>query len=350
MPSILNLPFQRPFDFHWQVDGEIAKVENNITKLKKKQQDLEEAAKKPPPEHGELRTQGTRPKNQSVAQLIYAENRRKASEAHKMLSSLGPAIDLPLYHQPSDTAVYLRNRTQFLAFRPRLLKFLRRRQKEKETRHRYLMSTYNKWMNEWGKRVSDLEKANNASSVATGTTVTATTTVAITSGGSTSTAAPTASGTTVIFHSFPFISICLFGFVCVLARACVCVFLIPCFTLVVCASPPSLVAATVDQLVDMILSLFIFFSWPRSSLIRCLAVRRSASFTRRYSQSCESREKTGKDSAGSVRVSNQMLTSKKSWTGFKNKRYCHMGLVWLLPLVSGACVWSDSRFEIEMEI
>jgi nuclear receptor co-repressor 1 len=185
------------------VDGEIAKVENNITKLKKKQQDLEEAAKKPPPEHGELRTQGTGPKNQSVAQLIYAENRRKAGEAHKMLASLGPAIDLPLYHQPSDTAVYLRNRTQFLAFRPRLLKFLRRRQKEKEGRHRYLMKTYNKWMNEWGKRVSDLEKANNVPSVvATGATVAATTTVAITSAGSsssTSTAAPTASAVTVLF-------------------------------------------------------------------------------------------------------------------------------------------------------
>ena len=173
-------------------------MENNITKLKKKQQDLEEAAKKPPPEHGELRTQGTGPKNQSVAQLIYAENRRKAAEAHKMLASLGPAIDLPLYHQPSDTAVYLRNRTQFLAFRPRLLKFLRRRQKEKEGRHRYLMLTYNKWMNEWGKRVSDLEKANNGPSVATGATATATTTVAITSGSSAAAAAPTASAAVVI--------------------------------------------------------------------------------------------------------------------------------------------------------
>jgi hypothetical protein len=62
------------------------------------------------------------------------------------------------------------------------------------------MKTYNKWMNEWGKRVSDLEKANNVPSVvATGATVAATTTVAITSAGSsTSTAAPTASGVTVM--------------------------------------------------------------------------------------------------------------------------------------------------------
>ena len=143
-------------------------MENNITKLKKKQQDLEEAAKKPPPEHGELRTTGARgPKNQSVAQVIYAENRRKAAEAHKTLAPLGPPVDLPLYHQPSDTAVYLRNRTQFLAFRPRLLKFLRRRQKEKEARHRYLTVTYNKWMNDWAKRVGELEKANMAASATT---------------------------------------------------------------------------------------------------------------------------------------------------------------------------------------
>lgn len=171
--------------------------------MKKKQQDLEEAAKKPPPEHGELRTQGTGPKNQSVAQLIYAENRRKAAEAHKMLATLGPAIDLPLYHQPSDTAVYLRNRTQFQAFRPRLLTFLRRRQKEKESRHRFLMVNYNKWMNEWVKRVSELEKANcsSSASAATGATTAATPSVAVTSSGNVTTAASTTAGATVmIFH------------------------------------------------------------------------------------------------------------------------------------------------------
>ena len=141
-------------------------MENSISKLKKKQQDLEEAAKKPPLEHAELRTHSTRPKNQSIAQLIYAENRRKAAEAHKILAPLGPDIELPLYHQPSDTAVYLRNRTQFLAFRPVLLKHLRRLQKEKEARNRYLTSTYTKWMNEWIKKVGELEKSNSVAPVA----------------------------------------------------------------------------------------------------------------------------------------------------------------------------------------
>lgn len=137
-------------------------------KLNKKQQDLEEAAKKPAGEHAELRTQGARPKNQSIAQLIYAENRRKAAEAHATLAQLGPPVDLPLYHQPSDTAAYLRNRSQFLAFRPRLLKFLRQRQQEKDNRHRYLTVTYNKWMNEWSKRVGELEKANIAAAATAG--------------------------------------------------------------------------------------------------------------------------------------------------------------------------------------
>lgn len=144
------------------MDREIAKVESTIAKLKKKQQDLEEAAKRPPAEHPELRTQGSRPKNQSIAQVIYADNRRKAAEAHKMLAQLGPPVDLPLYHQPSDTAVFSANRAQFQAFRPRLLKFLRRRQKEKEARHRYLTDTYNKYMSEWIKRINDIEKANSA--------------------------------------------------------------------------------------------------------------------------------------------------------------------------------------------
>lgn len=182
------------------MDREISKVENNITKLKKKQQDLEEAAKKPPPEHGELRTTGARgPKNQSVAQLIYAENRRKAAEAHKTLAPLGPPVDLPLYHQPSDTAVYLRNRTQFLAFRPRLLKFLRRRQKEKEARHRYLTVTYNKWMNEWVKKVSDMEKAsnnNNNAAASTASTAGAASTAAIPT--STAAGAAAAAGTSAV--------------------------------------------------------------------------------------------------------------------------------------------------------
>lgn len=34
--------------------------------------------------------------------------------------------------------------------------------------------------------------------------------------------------------------------------------------------------------------------------------------------------------------------------GLQEQEVLPHGLVWLLPLVSGACVWSDSRFEIEI--
>lgn len=178
------------------MDREIAKVESTILKLKKKQTDLEEAAKRPPAEHAELRTQGSRPKNQSIAQVIYAENRRKAAEAHKTLSLLGPPVDLPLYHQPSDTVVFSANRAQFLAFRPRLLKFLRRRQKEKEARHRYLTDTYNKYMNEWIKRINEVEKANSAQANASGPAVSSASTVPANAGAS-APAAPTPAGANV---------------------------------------------------------------------------------------------------------------------------------------------------------
>lgn len=61
-----------------KVDREIAKAESQIIKLKKKQQELEEAANKPLEAPGIKRPveeQSQQPKHQSLAQKIYAENR-----------------------------------------------------------------------------------------------------------------------------------------------------------------------------------------------------------------------------------------------------------------------------------
>jgi predicted nucleic acid-binding Zn-ribbon protein len=55
-----------------KVDREILKAESQIAKLKKKQQELEDATNKPLSDSNE---EIERPKNQSVAQVIYAENR-----------------------------------------------------------------------------------------------------------------------------------------------------------------------------------------------------------------------------------------------------------------------------------
>ena len=59
-----------------KVDREILKAESQIAKLKKKQQELEDAANKPMSDSSD---ELERPKNQSVAQVIYAENRVSGS-------------------------------------------------------------------------------------------------------------------------------------------------------------------------------------------------------------------------------------------------------------------------------
>lgn len=92
-----------------KVDREIAKAESVIAKLKKKQQELEEAANKTSSDPNEDEDQEEeRPK--SIAQIVYAENRKRAHQSQQSLSKLAPLNDLPLYNQPSDTDVYYENR------------------------------------------------------------------------------------------------------------------------------------------------------------------------------------------------------------------------------------------------
>ena len=58
-----------------KVDREIAKTESQIAKLKKKYQEQEEHANKPLSDTNEDSVEEKQPKNQSIAQIIYAENR-----------------------------------------------------------------------------------------------------------------------------------------------------------------------------------------------------------------------------------------------------------------------------------
>lgn len=59
-----------------KVDRDIAKTESQIAKLKKKYQEQEEHAKKPLSEdEGRFSEEDDKPKNQSIAQIIYAQNR-----------------------------------------------------------------------------------------------------------------------------------------------------------------------------------------------------------------------------------------------------------------------------------
>ncbi|XP_046570749.1 LOW QUALITY PROTEIN: uncharacterized protein LOC124278997 [Haliotis rubra] len=144
-----------------RVDREITKVEQNIMKLKKKKQALEEETSKPKKEKPvtpELAMPET--KHQSIAQIIYAENRKKAEEAHKTLDKLGPKVELPLYHQPSDTAIYHENKKKFQVFKKRLILHLKKRNQARKIRERYLTERYDQLMQRWLKKMERLE--NNA--------------------------------------------------------------------------------------------------------------------------------------------------------------------------------------------
>jgi hypothetical protein len=140
-----------------KVDREIAKAESQITILKKKEKELEEIANKPSVK-SEVE-EDAQPKHQSLPQKIYAENRKKAQNAHAKLDSLGPKVEWPLYNQPSDTAVYHENKRKHLAFKSRLLEYFKKRHAEKSARNAYLTETYSKLMQEWVRKVDKIESS-----------------------------------------------------------------------------------------------------------------------------------------------------------------------------------------------
>ncbi|XP_025090723.1 nuclear receptor corepressor 1-like isoform X5 [Pomacea canaliculata] len=141
-----------------KLEGEITSVEQQIQKLKKKERQLDAQASKGPeekPASPEIPT--TETKNQSIAQIIYAENRRKSEAAHKALDHLGPKIELPLYHQPTDTPIYHDNKRRHQEFRKRLISHLKRRHQARRIRERYLTERYDQLMQAWLKKMEKLE-------------------------------------------------------------------------------------------------------------------------------------------------------------------------------------------------
>lgn len=140
-----------------KVDREIAKAESKISILKKKQQELEEIASKPAVK--EEVEEVSQPKHQSLAQKIYAENRKKAQMAHSQLDTLGPKVDWPIYNQPSDAPVYHENKRRHVSFKKRLLEYFKKRHAERESRENYLTETYSKLMQEWLRKVDKIESS-----------------------------------------------------------------------------------------------------------------------------------------------------------------------------------------------
>lgn len=140
-----------------KVDREIAKTESQILILKKKQQELEEIATKPSVA-SEVK-EDAQPKHQSLAQKIYAENRKKAQMAHAQLDVLGPKVNWPIYNQPSDTDIYHENKRKHVAFKRKLLEYFKKRHAEKHTRNQYVTETYSKLMQEWLRKVDKIESS-----------------------------------------------------------------------------------------------------------------------------------------------------------------------------------------------
>ncbi|XP_061154562.1 nuclear receptor corepressor 1 isoform X4 [Syngnathus typhle] len=140
-----------------RVDREIAKVEQQIFKLKKKQQQLEEEAAKPVEPEKPVTPPPVEHKHRSIVQIIYDENRKKAEEAHKILEGLGPKVELPLYNQPSDTKVYHENIKTNQVMRKKLILFFKRRNHARKQREQKICQRYDQLMEAWEKKVERME-------------------------------------------------------------------------------------------------------------------------------------------------------------------------------------------------
>lgn len=137
-----------------KVDMEITKAEKTIAMLKKKEASLEQTTAKP--ERAEENTE-VHPQHRSLAQKIYAENRKKANMAHQQMAALGPPIELPLYNQPSDVDICKEIIHRHQAFKSKLLLHLSKIKSERAARNKALAEKYADLTQEWLRRVEKAE-------------------------------------------------------------------------------------------------------------------------------------------------------------------------------------------------
>lgn len=99
-------------------------------------------------------------RHRTLAQQIYADNKKKALESHMTLTTLnfrGVEYDLPLYNQPSDSEVCRKIHEQYLTFRSSLILHLRKIKSERAKRNQELADKYAKLSLDWQKRVEKVE-------------------------------------------------------------------------------------------------------------------------------------------------------------------------------------------------
>uniref|UniRef100_A0A3Q3GJR7 Nuclear receptor corepressor 2 n=1 Tax=Labrus bergylta TaxID=56723 RepID=A0A3Q3GJR7_9LABR len=140
-----------------RVDREITMVEQQICKLRKKQQQLEEEAAKPHEPERPISPPPSEAKHRSLVQIIYDENRKKAEEAHRVLEGLGPRVELPLYNQPSDTKQYHDNIKINQAMRKKLILYFKRRNHARKQWEQKFCQRYDQLMEAWEKKVERIE-------------------------------------------------------------------------------------------------------------------------------------------------------------------------------------------------
>jgi nuclear receptor co-repressor 1 len=101
-------------------------------------------------------------RHRTLAQQIYADNKKKATENHAVLNALnfkGLTADLPLYNQPSDAEICRKIHEQYLTFRSSLLLHLRKIKSERAQRSQELADKYAKLSADWQKRVEKVESS-----------------------------------------------------------------------------------------------------------------------------------------------------------------------------------------------
>uniref|UniRef100_A0A8C8K0Z6 Nuclear receptor corepressor 2 n=1 Tax=Oncorhynchus tshawytscha TaxID=74940 RepID=A0A8C8K0Z6_ONCTS len=138
-----------------RVDREITMVEQQICKLRKKQQQLEEEAAKPQePERSMISPPPSEAKHRSLVQIIYDENRVSTivhTHTHLLLSLC------PLYNQPSDTKQYHENIKINQAMRKKLILYFKRRNHARKQWEQKFCQRYDQLMEAWEKKVERIE-------------------------------------------------------------------------------------------------------------------------------------------------------------------------------------------------
>lgn len=139
-----------------KLDSEISETEKTISILRKKQAMLEETASyKLESNNDESNEQ--QPKHRSLAQKIYAENRKKAMAAHAILSSLGSPIEYPLYNQPRDAQLCQNIIEKHKHFKNKLIQHLQHKKLEISKDQNDTAEKYSLLSQEWNKKVEKLE-------------------------------------------------------------------------------------------------------------------------------------------------------------------------------------------------